>query len=96
MMLRAITTLALAFFLATAFQSYELLREYSNLESAVAAQQPSYDQALQISQETETFAGEVANLADQGNASAKQVIDQMRQQGINMHAPQASGTAPTP
>jgi glutaminase len=95
MMSRAVTILALAFFLATAFQSFQLLREYSNLEGAVAAQQPSYEQAIQISEETEGFAGEVAVLADKGNANAKQVIEQMRQQGINMRAPQVP-PAPTP
>jgi len=93
MMQRALTILAVAFFLMVAFQSYELLREYSNLENAQAGQQAPLEQAAQMRQETEAFAGDVASLADKGNANAKQIVDAMRAQGIALRAPQAAGAA---
>ena len=92
MMPRALTLLAVAFFLMVAFQSYELLREYSSLENAQAAQQAPLEQSAQLRQETEAFAGDVASLADKGDANAKQIVDALRAQGIALRAPQAGGT----
>lgn len=95
LMHRALTVLATAFFLTVAFQSYELLREHSNLESALAGQQAPLEQAMQITQETEALAGDTAALADKGNANAKQVVEVMRQQGIALRQTQAT-PAPAP
>jgi hypothetical protein len=94
MMNRAITVLAVAFFIAMAFQTFQLLSEYSNLQTALTGQQATFEQALQVSQETQAFAGDTAALADKGNANAKQVVDQMRAQGINMRAPAAPASPP--
>ncbi|HEY3917940.1 MAG TPA: hypothetical protein VGL83_09100 [Stellaceae bacterium] len=88
---RALIVLAAAFFLATAFQTYELIREHANLQEAQAGQEAPLQQALQIRQETEALAGDTATLAAKGNANAKQVVEVMRQQGIALRAPQASG-----
>ena len=91
MMQRALTTLAIAFFFTIAFQTYELIREHSNLEAAQAGQQVPLEQAVQMRQETEGLAGDVADLADKGNANAKQVVEGMHSQGITLRAPQAAG-----
>ena len=95
LMVRAIAVLAVAFFLTIAFQTFQLTREHSNLEAALEGQGQSFDQAVQVGRETEAFAGDTAALADKGNANAKLVVEQMRQQGIALRAPQA-GTPPTP
>jgi hypothetical protein len=93
MMQRALTTLAIAFFLTVAFQTYELIREHSNIENAQAGQQAPLEQAVQTRQETEGLAGDVAALADKGNANAKQIVDGMRQQGVTLRPPQATPPA---
>ena len=93
-MSRALIVLAAAFFLATAFQTYELIREHANLQAAQAGQETPLQQALQMREETEALAGDTAALADKGNANAKQVVDVMQQQGIALHAPQAPASAP--
>ncbi len=93
MMQRALTTLAVAFFLTVAFQTYELIRERSNLETAQAGQQAPLEQALQMRQETEALAGDVAELAAKGNANAKLIVEGMHNQGITLRAPQAAGAA---
>lgn len=91
----ALTTLAFAFFLSVAFQTYELVVQYTNLQNVQAGQQAPLQQALQMRQETESLAGDVATLADKGNANAKQVVDSMRAQGFNLRSPQAAaGSAP--
>lgn len=94
MMQRALVTIVVAFFLTIAFQTYQLLHEYSTLENARGGQQAPLEQALQMRQETEAFAGDVAALADKGNADAKQIVDAMRAQGIALRAPQPAAAAP--
>jgi hypothetical protein len=93
MMQRALTTLAIAFFLTVAFQTYELIREHSNIENAQAGQQAPLEQAVQTQKETEALAGDVAALADKGSANAKQIVEGMRQQGITLRTPQAPAPA---
>ena len=96
MMQRALVTIVVAFFLTIAFQTYQLIRDHSNLENARAGQQAPLEQALQMRQETEGLAGDVAALADKGNADAKQIVDVMRAQGITLRAPQAAAEAAAP
>src|SRR5690242_21678358 len=93
MMQRALVTVIVAFFLTVAFQAYQLIREHSNLENAQAGQQAPLEQSLQMRQETEGLAGDIAVMADKGNANAKQIVDGMRSQGITLRAPPA-GVAP--
>jgi hypothetical protein len=93
---RALTTLAIAFFLSVAFQSYMLARDYTNLQNAQAGQQAPFEQALQMRQETEALAGDIAALADKGDTNAKQIVDSMRQQGIAMRSPQSAAGAAAP
>ena len=95
-MQRAMTTLAIAFFLSVAFQTYMLVRDYTNLQNAQAGQQAPFEQALQMRQETEALAGDIAALADKGNTNAKQIVDSMRQQGIAMRSPQAAAGPAAP
>ena len=90
MMQHALVTVIVAFFLTVAFQTYQLIREHSNLENAQAGQQAPLEQSLQMRQETEGLAGDIAVLADKGNANAKQIVDGMRSQGITLRAPQAA------
>ena len=94
MMQRALVIVVVAFFLAIVFQTYQLIRDHSNLENAQAGQQSPLEQAVQMRQETEGLAGDVAALAEKGNANAKQIVEVMRQQGITLRSPQAGAAAP--
>jgi hypothetical protein len=93
MMQRALVTVIVAFFLTVAFQTYQLIREHSNLENAQTGQQNPLEQSVQMRQETEGLAGDIAALADKGNANAKQIVEGMRSQGITLRAPTASAPA---
>ena len=94
MMQRALTVLAVAFFLTVAFQTYELIREHSFLETTQAGQQSTLDQANQVRQDAETLAGATAALADRGDPNAKEAVNIMRQQGITLRAPTAPASSP--
>ena len=96
LMQRAVTVLAVAFFLTVAFQAYELIAQHSNLVVMRNGQDAPLEQAIQVREDAEALAGETAVLADKGNANAKQVVDYMRQQGIALHAPQTPAPAPAP
>jgi hypothetical protein len=96
MMQRALTVLAVAFFLTVAFQTYELIAQHSNLIVARDGQEAPLEQAVQVREDTEALAGETAALADKGNANARQVVDAMRQQGIALRAPQAPADTAAP
>jgi hypothetical protein len=95
LMQRALTVLAVAFFLTVGFQAYELIAQHANLQTARDGQETALEQSVQVREDTEALAGETAVLADKGNADAKQVVDFMRQQGVALRAPQAPGGAPT-
>ncbi|HEV8016489.1 MAG TPA: hypothetical protein VGP48_13205 [Stellaceae bacterium] len=96
MMQRAVTILAIAFFLTIAFQTYQLIREHSYLQATEDGQQAPLEQAAQVRQDAEALAGGTAALADKGNANAKQVVEIMRQQGITLRAPQATAAPASP
>jgi hypothetical protein len=95
MMEKSITLLALAFTLAVAFQTFQLVREQENLDLVFAGQAASVQQAYDVSQETDALAGEVAQLADRGNANAQAAVTVLGQQGISLRVPPAT-SAPTP
>lgn len=97
LMQRAVATLAVAFVLAMAFQTYELIAQHANLLVVRDGQEAPLEQAVQMREDTEALAGETAALADKGNANARQVVDALRQQGISLRAAQApAAPAPAP
>ena len=95
MMEKSITLLALAFTLAVAFQTFQLVREQENLDLVFAGQGASVQQAYDVSQETDALAGEIARLADRGNANAQAAVTVLGQQGISLRVPPAT-PAPAP
>lgn len=81
MMERAVTVLALAFFLTSAFQTFELVRE-ANLSALYASLEIPVQQANEVREQTVALGMETAELADKGNADAQQAVNEMRNQGI--------------
>jgi hypothetical protein len=95
MMEKSITLLALAFTLAVAFQTYELVREQQNLDLVFTGQDASVQQAFDVRQETDALAGEVAQLGDRGNPNAQTAVAELGRQGITLRTPPAT-PAPAP
>jgi hypothetical protein len=93
---KSVTLLALAFTLAVAFQTFQLVREQANIELVSAGQEASVQQAFDIRQETDSMAGEVAQLADRGNANAQSAVTELGRQGITLRVPPAPAASAAP
>jgi Tfp pilus assembly protein PilO len=88
----AVVILATAFVLAIGFQTYELIRERDNLVAARAAQEQQLQQAAKLRQQLDTLVGRTGQLANAGDVGARNVVDDLRRQGITF-APSATPPA---
>jgi hypothetical protein len=78
---------AAALFLLVLFQTIQLIRERDTLGELRTAQEPTVQESVKLRSQLETLAGKTAQLANDGDASAKTIVEQMRRQGINMTPP---------
>jgi uncharacterized membrane protein len=78
----AVSVLAVAFFVAIAFQTFQLVRERSNHTNISVGQEPTLQQIAQLRQHVEALAGDAAQLAAGGNGAAHQVVDELAKQNI--------------
>jgi hypothetical protein len=74
--------LALAFFLMEGFQSFQLVRESTNLAKMHEAQEPTMQEGQRIRKLLETLVTKTNQLAESGDAGAKSVIEDLRRQGV--------------
>ena len=88
-----VALLAVGFLAAIGFQTVQLMRDRSNLANVYAGQQNAVEQTLRLRNSVDAFAGETANLAQQGDNSAKQVVDTLRSQNITIRPPAAQPAA---
>jgi hypothetical protein len=85
-----LTILAVALFLMVGFQTIQLIRERDNLAEARGTQQPAVQQALKMRQQLEALAGKTAQLAAEGDAGARAIVEDLRRQGITVKPPGAN------
>ena len=85
----AVAVLALAFLLAVLFQSVQLWRERSSMNLIYQNQEQVLPDVLKLREQVNSLAGDVAQLAQTGDAAAKQVIDDMARQGVALRPPAA-------
>lgn len=84
---------ALALFLMLAFQSWQLVRAREALSGVREAQEVSLAEAVKFRDRINSLASDTQHLADGGNAAAKEVLETLRQQGINYKPPAAPAPA---
>jgi len=89
----AVALLGLAFFVAVAFQSVQLLRERSGMIQIFNNQAQPLADVLKLRDQISSLAGDIAALAQTGDGAAKQVVDEMARQGVALRA---SAPAPAP
>ncbi len=82
-----VALLAITLFALLAFQTIQLVREHGALTELRAAQETTVLESLRLRNQLETLAGKTAQLADEGDAAAKTIVEEMRRQGVNMTAP---------
>ena len=85
--------LALAFCLMLLFQMVQLVRQSQSLAAVAANQENPVQEAARLRQAADALVNDIVQLAQQGNANAKQVVDEMARQNVNLHS---SGPPPTP
>jgi hypothetical protein len=78
---------SLSVFLLVAFQTVQLVRDHSTLSDLKAAQEPTIQESIKLRQQLEALAGKTAQLAADGDESARAIVEQMRRQGVNMTPP---------
>jgi hypothetical protein len=74
--------LALGFFLMEGFQTFQLIRENGNLAKMRESQEPTVLEGQRVRTLLEVLVSKTTELADGGDASAKAVLDDLRQQGV--------------
>ncbi|MBS0392023.1 MAG: hypothetical protein JSR23_12885 [Proteobacteria bacterium] len=86
-MLFALLTLVVWF----AFQTSQLLKERDDLKTLNANQEASYANAQKMRGQLDALAAGTARLAQNGNASARKVIDALKAKGISVNPDAATG-----
>jgi hypothetical protein len=77
-----------ALLLFLAFQTVELVRDSQNLVAIARSQDTPLQETARLKQAVDSLAGELAQLAQEGDANAKQVVDEMAKQNIRLQAAQ--------
>ena len=79
LLLLAITVVA-----AMAFQTFQLLRERTQLAAANESLSPQHRAASAIRVSLDTLATGTAKLAAEGNANARTLVEELRQRGVTI------------
>lgn len=69
------------------FQTTLVIRERSNLAALRATQEPTIAESVRMRQQLESLASGLARLAQDGNSTAKTIIEDLRRQGITVNPP---------
>jgi hypothetical protein len=78
---------AAAAFLALIVTTLQLVDMRNQLVQLREAQAPQLQEARQFRERLQAMGSETARLADGGDATAKKIVDAMRQQGVTLAAP---------
>lgn len=89
-----ILTLA-ALLIYFAFQTLQLLSERSNLAAVKSSQEGAIQEAQKVQTQFQTLVSKTSELADQGHAGAKMVMDELLQRGVSA-LPQAPASGAKP
>lgn len=92
----AVSLMAAALFLMGAFQTFVLLQGGDNLVRVRANQEKPVAQGQELQKKVEDLAGRVASLAEGGNANAKNIVDAMARQGVQLKVPGSTPPAAAP
>ncbi len=76
-----------ALFVLMAFETGQVIHDRGALSELRRSQEPTVQEALRLRHQLETLAGRTAQLAAEGDESAKSIVDQMKRQGVTLAAP---------
>jgi hypothetical protein len=81
--------LAAAFFLMLLFQTVQLVRQSKSMAVFAVNQETAVQEAVRLRQAADALASDLVQLAQDGNANARQVVEEMARQNINLRPPAA-------
>jgi hypothetical protein len=76
-----------ALFVLMAFETAQAIHDRGALADQRRSQEPTVQEAIKLRQQLELLASKTAQLAAEGDEGAKTVVDQMKQQGVNLNPP---------
>jgi hypothetical protein len=82
-----IILVVVSLFVFMAFETGQAVHDRSALSELRHSQEPTVQEAIKIRQQLETLAGKTAQLAGEGDAGAKAVVDEMKRQGVALAPP---------
>ena len=82
-----IVLVVVSLFVLMAFETGEAIHDRGALSELRRSQEATVQEAIKLRQQLETLAGKTAQLAAQGDESAKTVVDEMKRQGIALGLP---------
>jgi hypothetical protein len=91
-----IVLVVLSFFVLMAFETGYAIHDRDSLAEQWRLQEPVAQEALKLRQRLEVLAGRTAQLAADGDESAKAIVEQMKRQGVTLSAPTSSPGPRTP
>jgi hypothetical protein len=74
-------------FVFMAFETGEAIHDRSALSELRHSQEAAVQEAIKVRQQLETLAGKTAQLAGEGDAGAKAVVDEMKREGVALAPP---------
>ena len=74
-------------FVLMAFETAQAIYDRGALAELRRSQEPTVQEAISLRRQLEALAGRTAQLAAEGDESAKSIVDQMKRQGVTLAAP---------
>ena len=81
-----VSLIVVSFFVLLAFETGYAIHDRQALAQQRQSQEPVVQEAVKLRQQLETLASKTGQLAGEGDEGAKAVVEQMKQQGINIAA----------
>ena len=82
-----VVIIAISFFVLMAFETGYTIHDRDALKEQQRLQEPAVQEAIKLRQTLDGLAARTAQLAADGDESAKAIVDQMKRQGITLSAP---------
>jgi hypothetical protein len=76
-----------SFFVLIAFETGYAIHDREALADQRRSQEPIVQEGIKLRRQLETLAGKTAQLAADGDEGAKNVLDQMKRQGVTLTSP---------
>ena len=89
----AVTLITIAMVTWFGFQTYQLVREREVLQSVKVSQEPTIEQAKKLRTQLEAISKKTLELAQQGNAGAVLIVEELARRGVTINPSPPPATA---